>query len=116
MKAIKCQAIITSLRSRADRSLGLNVSTPELTSEEKVAFMELQNINCNVVFAPTEEPVQEIINVKSEVNTKTPSQRLRAVLFIFYMQKGIKEPFEEFYQKQMEKFINFIKEKLEGEQ
>ena len=106
MKAIKTNAIITSLRSKVDGSLGLTISTPELSVQEKAHFMELQGINLNALFEPLDEPA-ELIGIKSEVNTKTPGQRLRSILFIWWKQLGEKEDFETFYRLKMEKLIDY---------
>lgn len=112
MKTIKTNAIITGIRAKVDRSLGLTISTPELNNREKVAFMELQNINCNVLFEPLEEKA-EILEVKGETETKTSSKRLRSVLYVWYTQLGKKEKFEDFYKNKMEHIIDLIKAKLE---
>lgn len=49
------------------------------------------------------------------MDAKTPSQRLRAVLFLLWQQtsKENKTEFEDFYIEKMEQIINWIKEKLE---
>ena len=48
MKTIQTQAVITSIRSKVDKSLGLSIETPELSTEEKVAFMNLQGLNVSL--------------------------------------------------------------------
>ena len=45
MKTIQTHAIITGVRSKVDRSLGLTIATPELTTNERSLFMEYQGIN-----------------------------------------------------------------------
>ena len=46
--------------------------------------------------------------------SKTPSQRLRSVIWLLHQQKGGKEDnFQEYYDQVMEYFINQIKEKLD---
>jgi len=113
MKAIKTQAVITSLSSKVDGSLGLRVTTPELSADEKVAFMELQGVNLEVLFSPMDYETRDIKEVKGELDIKTPSQRLRSVLWILYKQQGQQGDFVDFYTKHMEKLIDFIKGKLE---
>lgn len=61
------------------------------------------------------EPPDELVTVKTEIDTKTPSQRLRAVLFVEYYQKAITEPFDLWYSKEMETIINARKALLEPE-
>jgi len=112
MKKIQVNTIITGIRARVDGSIGLTISTPELSPEEKVAFMELQNINCKTLFEPLEEKT-DLIEVKGETETKTSSQRLRGVLFVLWEQSGKQGDFENFYKTKMEQIIDWIKGKLE---
>lgn len=113
MKAIEVNVIITGVRSKVDGSLGLTVSTPELTTEERAEFMNLQGINCKALLTPLEEKV-EMIEVKGETETKTSSQRLRAVIFLLWKNNGEKGVFEDFYRSQMEKLIDYFKNKLDA--
>lgn len=118
MKAIRCEAIITSLRSRADHSLGLSLCTPELTAEEKVTFMELQGLLVEALFMPRDEKDAELVEVKGEIDCKSPSQRLRAVLFVYFKEqqkRGLKETFDTFYARHVEKLIEYVKTKIDTE-
>lgn len=113
MKAIKTQIIINSIRSRRDGSLGFSAETPELTSEEKVAFMNLQGQSLNALFEPTEYPIVDEIEIDRDVDNKTQSQRIRSVLFLIWKQQGEHGDFRDFYHAKTEKYINYLKEKLE---
>ena len=106
MQAIRTPAIITSISSKQDGSLGLRLSTPELTPDEKVAFLEIQGLNTIVLIEPTDFESKEIKEIKGELDSKTPSQRLRSVLFVLYDQQGREGTFEEFYIKHMNKIID----------
>jgi hypothetical protein len=112
MKAIKVNVVISGVRSKVDRSLGLTLSTPELTTEERAEFMNLQGINCEALFNPLEEKV-DLIEVKGETETRTQSQRLRAVLFLIWKGEGEKTTFEEFYRSKMEAIIEHYKDKID---
>lgn len=112
MKAIQTPLIITGIRARVDGSMGISASTPELGFEEKVAFMELQNLNLKAIFQPLEEKA-DLIEVKGETETKTSSQRLRGVLYVLWEQQGKQGEFETFYKSYMEKIIDWIKGKLD---
>jgi len=112
MKAIKTNAIITSITAKQDRSLGLRVATPELTPDEKVAFMNLQGINTVMLIEPMDEAPEEIIQVEKDTNQKSQSQRMRSVLFILWKQEGGRGKFEDYYWSKTEKFIEFLKEKI----
>lgn len=115
MKQITTQANITSLTAKVDGSLGMRVVTPELSNEEKTEFFNIQNKNIILTITPIDEPFTESVEVKSEVDEKTPSQRLRGVLFILWKQEYQDKygTFNEFYQKTMERIIDQYKLKLD---
>ena len=112
MKAIQTKAIITSIRAKVDGSLGFSGTTPELSTEEKVAFMELQNNELDCLFAPTGIPNAPKMNVEGEVKGKSASTRLYNVLYVWWEQQGRPDDFEVFYKKHMEKFIDIVKGQL----
>lgn len=115
MKAIVTDCIITGIRARSDGSLGLTISTPELTSENKVVFLNLHNKNCKMLLTPeesTEEPPEE---VKSELEHKTLSQRIRSALFVWWKQQNKPGDFTNFYEAHQNKVLEHIKSKLDPE-
>lgn len=114
MKAIKTSAVIFSIRSKMDKSLSLTVHTPETTSVEKAAFMDLQGINVELFVRPLDEAPQEIVNVDKDVEAKSQSQRLRGVLFVLWDQQGRDGKFEDFYYNQTERIIEAYKAKLDS--
>lgn len=111
MRAIKVKVIINGIRSKVDRSLGLSLSTPELTVEERAEFMNLQSVECNALFEPISEKVN-LMEVKGEVSTKTQSQRMRAIIFLLWKNEGENGTFEEFYRIKTEQIIDWLKNKL----
>ena len=113
MKTIQTDAIITGIRAKVDRSLGLTISTPELSTNEKALFMELQGINTKLTIEPLDSEPAGIEKIDTDLETKTASSRLRAVLFVLYKQEGEAGTFEDFYKLHMEKLIDFIKGKLD---
>lgn len=115
MKAITCPVIITSASTRADGSLGLRLATPELKPDEKTAFFELLNVNLKMLLQPNDAEPAELKDIKGEFDTKTPSMRLRATLFVWWKQQQEPGEFEEFYRRNMEKLIEYVKGKLNPE-
>lgn len=113
MNKITLQVVLGSVRARKDGSLGLTIETPELSPEEKVKVMELQNSTLQAVFIPLDTPDVPDYVVNKEMETKTPSQRLRAALYVMHQQSNSKDDFEVFYKQKMEKFIDAVKEKLQ---
>lgn len=102
MKAIVLNSILSGFRSRKDKSLGFSASTGELNSVEKVALMELEGINVRLLIEPMDYVVEEKIEVKNEASSKTPSERLRAILFVEYRHLKPDQSFAEFYTKTMD--------------
>ena len=113
MQGVSFQANIMSIRAKVDRSLGLTINTPELSDEEKVAVMRLQNVNVTATFVPLDDPEAELKEIKKEVGMKTPSQRMRSVLYKLWMQEGQQEAFETYYANRIEQLLDVLKRKLE---
>lgn len=110
-------ATITKITTMADRGLRLQVDTQEITDAElKKQIFDLHDKLGFFFFseAPiTEVPLDDLPEIKVEEGEKTPSQRLRNILFVLWEQKKIKESFDIFYRKQIEKLIEKIKEQLQ---
>ncbi len=109
---ISTQAIIEGVRAKKDRSLGLNISTPELSSHEKALFMELQGVNLHIIITPTESDNIQPYEINTDLNQKTPSERMRAVLYILWNQGGKKDDFPTYYNTRMEIMIGHLKERI----
>lgn len=115
MKTIETPAVITSISSRQDRSLRFSAETPEYTDEEFAEFRRLQGINVSIQIKPTDEET-ETLTIDTEMDGKTPSERLRGVLFVYWKQiASEKDPqldFDTFYRRTLEKVIDQFKQKL----
>lgn len=111
-QAISSPAIVTGLRSCKDRSLSITISTPELTSTEKAAFMDLQNVNAHLVISPIEDAAPEL-KIDKDLKQKSQSARIRNVLFVIWDHSEKDEDFETFYRLETEKIINDLKVQLD---
>lgn len=54
-----------------------------------------------------------MVRVDTERGEKTPSQRIRAVLFLLWKQEGEQGTFDAFYNAKCEKIIEHLKSKLD---
>lgn len=108
-KAITCPVIMTSASTRADGSLGIRIVTPELDPSEMAAVFMLRGQNLKMLLQPMDETGMELMEVKGELNEKTPSQRLRAVLFLLWKQNNEAIDFEVFYRSKMNAIIEKLK-------
>ena len=113
MKSIESQAIITGIRAKIDGSLGLSVSTPELSPDEKVLFMNLQNLNVRMTIEPTDTEVSGKSKIEKGIDGKSPSERLYNVIYVYYKQVKSTEEFETFYRRHIESIIDTYKAKLD---
>lgn len=108
-------AIINPPRIRKDGSASISFDTRELNSEELFSIMSLRNSEGWLCFAPNEGELV-VPDDKAEVEGKTPSERLRAVMYVWYKQEVEAQNytglFENFKNEKMEKIISTIKEKL----
>ncbi len=113
MKAIKSHLIIGSISSRKDGSLRLSVETPELSAEEKIAFMELQGINIEALFNPLDTITQQVVEVKEDTDLKSKSERLRGVIYLYWKQNVNDGDFTTYYNRAMDRIIDKWKDKLD---
>lgn len=112
-------AVLVSYRSLADRSLRLQFETGEPTPEQ-ITNIALSNQNAGILafnidaFKTEQLKIIEETKADYEDKTKTPSKRLRNVLFIAWKQHNDGyEVFEDYYRYKMDMFINHVKSELE---
>jgi len=96
-----------------DGSLSIRFRTQELTSEAKLVVLEFQNTFGNLLFSANEIQEKDIPSFKPvEKHDKTPSKRLRNVLYRVHEQTDTMEDFDTFYKRKMEQIIEHFKGKL----
>ncbi len=117
---ITLNAQVETIQSRKDNTLKIVLGTQELTEGGKL--FPLQNRLCIVGISPNEELTPEDIELLESSKlgiddipgSKSQSQRLRNVLFVYWQQNdGGYSDFNLFYQNRMDKIIESIKAKLE---
>jgi hypothetical protein len=114
LKAIDIKAAqIERISSRKDHSISFGVGTPELTPDQAAAFLGLHGANVRMMIQPLDVEADALVEVKTELEAKTQAQRIRACIFVLWKQEGKKGDFEDFYRKQTEKIIDWLKQKLE---
>ena len=118
MKTFQLPAQLEGYRSLKDRTLKLSFETNELSPEQMANIHYSLNKIGYLAFAPdpfTTKEITDLDNLKVEYDDsdKTPSQRLRAVLYRLWEQtpEGYKT-FNDFYNSKMEGFITHLKSKL----
>jgi hypothetical protein len=114
MKAIRTEAQLTSFRSRSDRSVGFSGVTPEMSSQEKCALFDLQNVLVEMLVYPKDVKDAEVVDVGKEIDGKSATQRQRGVIFLIWKRRGEEGAFEAYYALRMEQNIEKLKSELEG--
>ena len=74
--------------------------------------MELQGIVLKVLIQPADGSAQEIKEIRGEFENRTPSQRLRATIFVWWKQQNEPGEFADFYRRRMETLIDQVKAEL----
>lgn len=114
MKAILlAQSEITTVSSRKDGSIRFSVETGEMSEEQKAAFFQLQGVNSRILIEPSESEPEPPVEVKSDKFQKSPSVRLRNILYVYFQQEKIPGDFESFYKGRVEQMITDVRRKLD---
>lgn len=114
---IQFSAQLEKTVKQKDGSLVLTIETQEMSPIDSAEIFELYNKQIWVAMAETAIKESDL-NIPKEVSEfgdeKTPSERLRAVLYVYWDTKtDKKKTFEEWRRIAMEKIINHYKEKLD---
>jgi hypothetical protein len=117
VKGIILPAIVEKVGTRKDNSLFVTIGTNELSPNDGGYLLSLHGKLATVYLSPAEINQKEIDQVDSlepELAGKTPSQRLRNVLFILFQQnnEGQKD-FDSFYKFKMGTIIDHLKTKIQ---
>ena len=114
-KTFQAHATLTGISSKVDGGLSLRFVTKELTPEDKLIALQFQNTYGWVLFRENEFKDEDIPTDDAEDDeSKTPSQRLRSVFYVYWKQhKKDKIDFNSYYRREMEAIIETVKKKLE---
>lgn len=113
---VKAPALLDKITTLKDGSVKLVFETQELSAQMAANLLEQRNQQGWLIFAPSNSTVTVPDEPPPEFKAdKTPSQRLRAVLFVLWKQEGSKADFDAFYRGKMERMIDWVKDKLEGD-
>lgn len=109
---------VEAIASRKDKTIKLTLGTQELSPNQAAELFNLNQQFCYVAIKP--EPFMKdetdlIGSLKTDLeNSKTPSQRLRGILYLNYQQdnKGYKD-FATYYISEIERICEHYKNKLD---
>lgn len=115
----KIPSTLQQFKSMNHNALRIVFDTQENLSPDQIAMITKMNQQFGwLMFLPEKSEESEILQTIGSLpalehckDLKSPSQRLRATLYVYFTQKG-EGDFETFYKQTMESIINQFKEKL----
>lgn len=115
---LQLQAYLTGISTHKDGGLGIRIETQELNTESKMRLLELVGKMGWFMFRPSDISfsMDDIPKYDPEKwdETKSPSTRLRAVLFRLWEKDSLGfSDYESYYRSRMEKIISQLKNKLQ---
>lgn len=116
MKGILIAAIVDKITTLKDKSVKITLDTQELSPIRAGELFTLMNSLATVYISPaaiTDQEMRQVDAVEPEMPGKSPSQRMRNVMFILFKQdpEGYKE-FDSYYKAKMESFIENLKNNI----
>lgn len=112
-------SIIESVSTRKDKTVKVVIGTQELDMRQAGEIFGLTGGYAYVAiksedFSPWE--VKEMSEIKADLSSvKTPSQRLRAILYLNYQQDSEQfKDFQSYYLSKMERLCEHFKSQLDG--
>lgn len=102
-----------TITSKADHSVAFRINTPELLPSHAGELMGWHGRACRVILFPHDEEPTEKIVVNTGNTGRSPSQRLRGAFYSLHQHQELSEPFQTWYERQMEALINGVKAQME---
>lgn len=112
---VNIPAQLLKVESRSDRTYKLIFNTQELGGDKaSVLLAEVMNQGW-LLYSPNKINEDEVPKESADagLGNKTPSQRLRAVLFLLWKQSNTGVKFDDYYRMKMEALIDQLKEKID---
>jgi hypothetical protein len=113
---LQTPVLFDTLRTMADGSIKVTFVTRELPPEHAAALLGYRKSEGWLLFKPAPFEDSDLVDIPETVpefaQEKTPSQRLRNVLYRLWEYKGKPENFETWRKTKMEQVIQHFKEQL----
>lgn len=113
---LQLPVLIAGLQTKVDGSIKITLETRELPASSAAELFGLRNAEAWAVLAPNQIKDISLPDEKADpaIGQKTPSRRLRAVIYRLWEQQGAGTDFESYYRVKMEQLIDQFKGKLES--
>ena len=108
---------LNPISRRKDKSVKLSYETRELTPEETLTLMSMEGEEGWLVYSSNNDiKPEDIPEVNAELDTKSQSERIKAVLYKLYIQDTASSKFigtfDNYYKQKTEKYIEHLKSKI----
>lgn len=109
--------ILENLSTRNDGSIKVAFGTQEIDPSQAGELFQLRGQYCKMMLSNTnisslEEKLIDEEPITGGKKAKSPSERLRAVMYRVHEMKKLNIPFEDFYKTEMERLISSYKDVL----
>lgn len=109
-------AIIEKISTLKDGSVSLTIYTQELSPQKAAELFGLRGKLATVYLSPadiTSKELQLVDSIEPDLPGKSPSQRMRNVLYVIWKQEpeGFKE-FPQYYESKMNAYIETLKQNI----
>lgn len=118
MTGLLLPTIVTSIRSLRDGSVSLTLESQELSPAKAGELFSFRGKVTMMYLSPketiTQQEIKQVEAIDAEIEAKTPSKRLRDVIYVLWTQQpeGYKE-FNDFYKFKMNVITEHLKSKLQ---
>lgn len=118
MDGLLLPVIVNSIRSKVDGSLSITTETQELSPSKAGELFSFRGKVTMMYLSPrdtiSQKEIDQVNAIDQEFEGKTPSKRLRDVLYVLFTQQpeGYKE-FDAFYKHKMNIITEHLKSKLQ---
>lgn len=113
-KTLLTEATMTGYTPHADNTMTLRFRSQDLTDVQKMDCITHYQQFGWLGFVDSEDVLDiEIPDTAPQNDSKSPSKRLRAVLYVLWQSKGSVGSFETYYATQMEAIIEMVKERID---
>lgn len=114
MKILQFSAQIDSAKANNDRTITLKLDTQELSAEDTAHVFEMfqKQIWCALAETTITQEDLNIPEVVDEMEKKSPSQRLRDRMFVYWKENKVSNNFDDWYKNALEKIGEKYLEKV----
>lgn len=113
---VSIPAIFDVLRTLSDGSVKITFVTREIPADHLAVLLSYRKSEGYLLFKPAQFEESDLIDIPETVpefrNSKTPSERLRNVLFRLWEHRGAQGNYEQWRTEEMERIITHYKGKL----